>query len=650
MTTRVHMAQQPLAAIMPVVRNPGFWFLIVILALIAVPHYGEALRHPAFLTNLMANLGLERHALERILFLAPIIWAGFLFGMKGAVLTSVAALALMLPRALLLSPFTADSLFETAAVFVAGNAFAISFDGLRKERERRIQLGAINQISAVVSQSLELGQVLSGSIGSVVSVTRVDAALVFLVDDEAGEVFLAAHDGVSPKFVESVGRMKLGEGRNGKVAQTGQPMLARGESAGPRPPDDPAWQEGIESQLIVPLKSRDKVLGTLCVASRSRRRFGKDETVLLTAIANQIGVAVENARLYEKQRQIAQQLRISEASYRGLFEGANDAIWIQDLEGRILEANQATEKLTGFTSAELCKMSAAAFLDEDGLAIAKKVRLSLLGGEPLEQPYEQRLNRKDGTKATFMLTTSLISRNGQPSAFQHIARDVTEQKRMQENLRFYLQEASRAQEEERKRIARELHDDTIQSLVVLSRQLDSLSTEAGKRLSQEQKDLLENLWQQTNGIMEGVRRLSQDLRPPTLDRLGLLPALEWLSTDVEKRSGIRVGLRVQGAERRFTEQTELVLFRIVQEALSNVRRHSGATEAGVSVEFGEGRIRISVKDNGKGFGLPRAMGDLAREGRLGLAGMEERARLVGGELRIESEPGKGTTVTIEAPC
>ncbi|MDO8491387.1 MAG: PAS domain S-box protein, partial [Dehalococcoidia bacterium] len=606
--------------------------------------------HPAFLTRLTENLGLERHAFERILFLAPIIWAGFLFGMKGAAIASFAALALMLPRALLVSPFSRDSIFESFAVFIAGNAVALTFDGLRKERDRRIQLTAINEISRVASQSLELGQVLGGSIESVIGVMKVDAALVFLVDDEAGMVALAAHDGVSERFVQSVGRIKLGEGHNGRVAQTGEPVLVQEPSVGQRSANDAAWYEGIESQMIVPLRSRDKVLGTLCVAMRSHRQFPKEEVDLLIAIGNQIGVAVENARLYEKERQIAQELRISEANYRGLFEGANDAIWIQDLEGNILEANQATEKLTGYSAAELYTMSAAAVLDEEGLGVAKKVRQSLLGGDRMEQPYEQHLIRKDGGKAVFMLTTSLISRDGKPVAFQHIARDVTEQKRMQENLRFYLQQATRAQEEERKRIARELHDDTIQSLVVLSRQLDSLASNAGVTLSKEQGRLIDSLWQQTNGIMEGVRRLSQDLRPPTLDRLGLLPALEWLCSDVEKRSGIKVRLEVHGDERRFAEQIELVLFRIVQEALTNVWRHSGAAEAGVVVEFGAGTIRIAIRDNGKGFGLPRAMGDLARDGRLGLAGMEERARLLGGELRIESDPGKGTNVIIEAPC
>jgi signal transduction histidine kinase len=219
---------------------------------------------------------------------------------------------------------------------------------------------------------------------------------------------------------------------------------------------------------------------------------------------------------------------------------------------------------------------------------------------------------------------------------------------MKENLRFYLQQVTMAQEEERKRIARELHDDTIQELVVLSRQLDSFSSRP-EGLSNEEKLLLERLWQQTTNIIDGVRRLSQDLRPAALDSLGLLPALEWLASEVERHSGIRVEVKTQGTEQRVAPEAGLVLFRIAQEALRNVWRHSQATKAEVMVAFRESKVRITITDNGKGFHLRGSIGDLAKDGKLGLAGMQERAKLLGGELKIESQPDKGTVVTVEAP-
>ena len=638
-----------LSQVIGVLRRPGFWLLVAALVLITIPYYQEAIKHPAFITHLGDNLGLDRHAFERILYLAPIIWAGFIFGFRAAFAVAIVAVICMLPRAIFISEHPTDAVFETIAVFVIGCVVAFSFGTLRKERERRIQLVVLNEISSVLSESLQLSQLLSSSIDSVISVIRADAALVFLTDGEAGELAIAAHRGVSDEFAQSISRIKLDEGFNGKVAQNGEPLFVEDVSQDPSVTKIAVVKEGIRSQLIVPLKSKGKVVGTLCVAMRGRRQFRRDEVELLTAIGNQIGVAVENARLYEQEREATMQLRVSEERYRELFENANDAIWVHDLEGNIIAANKASEKLTGYTVEELLqasKLNVSAFLSDDGLIMAKDIRRRLLKNEPVIQPYEQRIFRKDGTEAILMITTNLLTEGGRPVAFQHIARDVTEEKRMRENLQFYLRQINRAQEEERKRIARELHDDTIQYMVVLARQLDELAS-SSKGLSDEERLHLENLRQQINSIMEGVRRLSHDLRPATLDRLGLLPALEWLASQVP--SGVSVEVKAYGTERRLPAEVELVLFRIAQEALSNVRRHSQATKAEVKVEFEDKKTRITVKDNGKGFALPETMGDLVKAGRLGLAGMQERIQLLNGSLKIESEPGRGTTVTVEAP-
>ncbi len=632
-----------------VIRKPGFWLILSLLVLITLPHYGEAFEHPAFLTHMMTNLGLTRHAFERILYLAPIVWAAFLFGRKGAIITSLAALACMLPRAIFISPTPPDAVFESSAVFVVGNALAITFDSLRKERERRIQLAALNQTSSVASQSLELSQVLNGSIDSVIDVMKVDAAMVFLVDEKTGELTLAAHRGVSAEFVRGVGGLKLGEGLNGRVAETGESLYVEDASQDPSLTRMAVREEGIRSQLIVPLKSKGKVMGTLCVAARSQRPVLPEELGLVTAIGNQIGVAVENARLYQQQQEVAEELRASEERYRELFENAHDAIWLHDLQGNIVTANESFVRLTGYTPEELRGIKAGDVIAEGCIDSVKDMEDPLLGDKAMGHLSEVTLVKKDKSEACVQLSTNPVLSNGQIVGFQHIARDVTEQKRMQDNLRFYLQQATRAQEEERKRISRELHDETIQALVVLSRQLDALAS-SGKGLSEKNSLLLEELRQQTNNVMQGVRRLSQDLRPAALDRLGLLSALEWLASDVTEYSGIATKIDVLGTERRLPEEVGLVLFRITQEALRNVWRHSQATEAEITVEFDQSKIMITVSDNGKGFNLPETIGDLARDGKLGLPGMQERARLLSGTLTVQSQLGRGSSITVEIPA
>ena len=640
-----------LSQVIGVLRRPGFWLLVAALVLITIPYYQEAIKHPAFITHLWDNLGLDRHAFERILYLAPIIWAGFIFGFRAAFAVAIVSLICMLPRAIFISEHPTDAVFETIAVFVVGCVVAFSFGTLRKERERRIQLVVLNEISSVLSESLQLSQLLGSSIDSLLSMIRVDAALVFLMDRETDELVIAAHRGVSDEFAQSISRVKLGESFNGKVAQNGEPLFVEDVSQDPSVTKMAVVEEGIRSQLIVPLKSKGKVVGTLCVAARGRRRFRRDEVELLIAIGNQIGVAVENARLYEQEREATRQLRVSEERYRDLFENANDAIWVHDLEGNITAANEASERLTGYTLEELRrtnKLNVSEFLSEESLNLAKEIRRKLLADEPVAQPYEQHIIRKDNTNVVLMVTTNLVTEGRKPVAFQHIARDVTEELRMRENQRFYLQQITRAQEEERERIARELHDDTVQYLVVLARQLDDLAN-SSKSMSKEDKAYLENLRQQTNSIMDGVRRLSHDLRPATLDRLGLVAALEWLASSMEKLSGIDVKVEKSGTERRLPGEVELVMFRIAQEALSNVRRHSRANNAEVMVEFDDKKVRMTIRDNGKGFALPEKVDDLLKKGKLGLAGMQERIQLLNGSLKIESQPGKGTTVVIEAP-
>jgi PAS domain S-box-containing protein len=342
-------------------------------------------------------------------------------------------------------------------------------------------------------------------------------------------------------------------------------------------------------------------------------------------------------------------LHESEKSFRALWEGAYDAIWVHDLEGNIQTANKAAAELGGYPVAELLGMNVKSFLSEESLKLAREVSKKLTEHQPIDLPYELRLIRKDGSEAICMVSTNLITSDGEAKGFQNIARDVTLEKRMQENLRYYLQEITRAQEEERKRIARELHDDTAQVLGSLSRQLDNFVRKK-HGLAPNEVLFLKDLQAQLNRGVQGVNRFVQDLRPSLLDDLGLIPALRSLVKGLQESEGISSDLKVLGNERRFSPEVELLLFRIVQEALNNIRRHAQASEAQVIIEFAEDRVRVTVADNGRGFSLSGRVDDLPRSGKLGLAGMQERAGLLGGTLEVQSTPGKGTTLTVKVPA
>jgi len=248
-----------------------------------------------------------------------------------------------------------------------------------------------------------------------------------------------------------------------------------------------------------------------------------------------------------------------------------------------------------------------------------------------------------------MVSTNLIASDGEPKGFQNIARDVTQEKRMQENLLYYLQEITRAQEAERKRIARELHDDTAQLLGSLSRQLDNFIRKKHS-LAPNEVLFLKDLQAQLNRGVQSVHRFIQDLRPSLLDDLGLIPALRSLMKDLQEYDGIDTNLNVLGGERRFSSEVESLLFRIVQEALNNIRRHAHASEAQVVIELTGDKVKVTISDNGQGFELSGEVDDLPRSGKLGLAGMQERARLLGGTLEVKSTLGEGTTLVVEVPA
>jgi signal transduction histidine kinase len=222
------------------------------------------------------------------------------------------------------------------------------------------------------------------------------------------------------------------------------------------------------------------------------------------------------------------------------------------------------------------------------------------------------------------------------------AENIAKEKQIQDNLRLYVKKVSEAQEAERKRIARELHDETVQALVAVARHLDDLASGKSKLTVQEIRSEIQK-------ILEGVRHYGQDLRPSILDDLGLVPALKWLASDLTKNYGIEVETEIRGNNRQLPADVELALFRITQEAFTNVRKHSQATKVSVKLEISEHYVQIIIHDNGKGFAMPAKVGDLTRMGKLGLMGIKERTQLLNGAVAVDSEPSKGTTLTIKVP-
>jgi PAS domain S-box-containing protein len=359
---------------------------------------------------------------------------------------------------------------------------------------------------------------------------------------------------------------------------------------------------------------------------------------------------IVNARLYQKQQAMTEQLRRSEANYRELFQNASDAIWIHDLEGRLLETNEAVEKLTGYMAAELSGKNVSDFLTPGALDLAKDVKGKLLTGGKIERRYEQRITRRDGSEAIIELVTRLITDgDGKPVGFHNIARDVTDERKMRENLRFYVKGLLMAQEEERSRVSRELHDDVAQLLLLLGRKLDALISDPPGKLSGPVKEAITEAYELAVRIYSDLQAYARSLRPDILDHLGLKSALEWLVEDLTRDNGIETNTEIHESACNLSPEIELVLFRITQEALNNVKKHAQATSVSVKLQCEGNNVTLTIADNGKGFEVPLRLSDKVTTGKLGLAGMEERARLIGGTLCIRSKAGEGTVVVAKLP-
>lgn len=225
----------------------------------------------------------------------------------------------------------------------------------------------------------------------------------------------------------------------------------------------------------------------------------------------------------------------------------------------------------------------------------------------------------------------------------HLARKV---QRSQQSLRSYIGAITTGQEEERHRLARELHDDTIQALIALNQRVQLARLTLAESAAAEHLDEIQTLTEQT---IQNLRRLTRALRPLYLEDLGLVAALDMLARETSQTADIPIDFQRVGVERRLVPEEELALYRIAQESLSNVVRHAHAKHCSLNIHFTPQTITLTVADDGCGFEAPESPAEFAPGGHFGLLGLHERAELIGARLEIQSAPNQGTLITVSVP-
>ncbi|MFC1925152.1 PAS domain S-box protein [Chloroflexota bacterium] len=341
-------------------------------------------------------------------------------------------------------------------------------------------------------------------------------------------------------------------------------------------------------------------------------------------------------------------LRESAEMLRLMFECAPYGVVVMDLDTTIIDVNDQTLKLCGVSSkSEILGISGMEFVDPSNRESILQYR-DICIDQGLLLGTEHPITRPDGSHISVETSAGVLKNiDGDPIGLIAIGRDVTYEKELRENKQFYITEIIKALENERRSLARALHDDTIQELLLATHRLhDAIAGNHG-RLPKRAKCHLEDVRALIERIVTEVRGFTTDLRPDVLDDMGLIPALRWLANRLIDGEGINARLSVIGKERRLPSETELTLFRVAQEALSNVRKHACASTAQLALQFGEQKVALSISDNGQGFELPSIISHYTRQHKLGLTGIAERVRLLDGRYKIESSPGRGTVISVE---
>lgn len=414
--------------------------------------------------------------------------------------------------------YMGDEIGELAASF---NAMTADLDRSHAELLRRMsELSALDATATAISVGQRLGEVLQTALDKVLGIMDLQAGWIFLNGEEPQSALrLAARSGLSAAFAGEEATRDLGQCVCNRVLQEGRALIVRdicAECASLSP--DLIRSEGLVTHASVPLAAGGRVLGVMNTASSQAREFTPDDLTLLSVVGRQLGIAIENARLWE----------------------------------------EVKEK------------------------------------ETLRQ--------------------------------------------------HFLERVIAAQETERQRLARELHDEAAQTLTALSLGLRRLQDDPN--LSLPQRKLAGDLKSQTTALASDLHRLAVELRPSALDRVGLIGALGQYVQEFKRRYSLEAQFESDNLEHiRLSPEIETSLYRIVQEALTNVARHAQARSVSVLLQARDGQIVATVEDDGKGFDPAQVQA----KGRLGLFGMQERAAMLGGSLNIESAPGQGTTVFVKIP-
>jgi PAS domain S-box-containing protein len=526
---------------------------------------------------------------------------------------------------------------------------AASEQGARRALEAAAhQIRAVQRVTDTALTHLRLDDLFPEILGRVREAMAADTVVILLLNDEGTELAVRAAHGLEEEVTLDM-RIPFGRGIAGSIAARGATMtiedVSQAEVVSPI-----LRAKGLHTLLGTPLVLDGRGIGVVHVGSLSPRRFTPEDARLLELVADRIATAIGRARLFGAEQRARHDAETAEGRFRLLVDGVRDyAFYMLDRAGRVESWNAGAERLEGYSADEIIGQHVSRFyLPEEARqgGPARTLERAATEGRAVEEGWRL---RKDGSQFWAEgLTTAVRDPEGRFVGYSVVTHDVTERRRHAEVRARLLEQVTAAQEEEQRRLARELHDETGQSLTSLLVGLRTLAEAPSLAAVREQVAELRRVAART---LDEVRRLARGLRPGVLDELGLVPAVDQLATDHTQMHSIAVEVSAVGfGIERLPPAVETALYRIIQEALTNAAKHSGARTANVVLQRRREMVQAIVSDDGCGFDVEGTLRTPAARAHLGLHGMRERAALLDGTVTIESTPGEGTTIYVRVPA
>ena len=534
------------------------------------------------------------------------------------------------------------------------------------------RMRALVEAGIALSSELSLDAVLQKLIESAAMLTGAKYAALGVLDPTGSRLERFVTTGIDAETHDAIGDLPTGRGILGVLIRDAVPLRLHDLSHDPRSVGFPPGHPPMRSFLGVPVALRGVAYGNLYLTEKDRGDFTEEDEEAVVLLASQAAVAIENARLYESATRWSRQLESLNEVAGALVAEFDLVPLLQIVASRLHDLIDADSVTIALPHGDGLRVEAAAGANADrvlGMSIPARSKSmlvlerkrservdSVIDDPEIDQETARRMQMRTGLYVPLVLRGEALGvvtaqdKHGPDPRFtaddMRLAEVFAQRATVAVDLsrrvaRDALQRVVTTQEQERRRLARELHDETGQALTSILLGLRTVE-EAGDE--SEMRAAVAEVRELVRSTLQDVRQLAVELRPKALDDFGLVAALERLTESFGEQTGIAVAFESTLPTGRLPAEVETALYRIVQESLTNIVKHSRADQVSVVVGRKENLVTVVVEDNGVGFDPGRP-----RDGGLGLIGMRERVALLGGRLAVESRPGAGTTFVAEVP-